>query len=105
MNYEWAFFVASWESLLAFVMLCIASFMHYGKEKNRLLILGGVGFLVAAMGRLYQEYLNRYPGVPQNLGIEETFNFLNEQIAYSSLATAMGLTLAGFSYLFFVIKK
>lgn len=105
MTHEWAFFIASWESLLAVVMLCAASLIHYSKEKNGLLLTCGLGFLVAATGKLYQEYVNRYPGIQPNLGIEETFNLLNEHIAYSGLITALGLTIAGFSYLFFAIKK
>ena len=105
MTYDWVLFISSLLFILGIVILSIASFIHYRKNNNKLLIFSGMGFAIAAMGRIYQEYINRYPGLPENLGIQETLNILNEQLTYSNIVAAEGLTLSGVSYLLYVLKK
>lgn len=107
MSHESMSLIASWGVLLALILLFLGSMINWKSTGNMLLLFTCLGFALAVIGNLYRSYIAYYPGAlsaaPQT--IEGFFNYANQQAAYGSLVSGLGLTVAGVSYLIFVLKR
>jgi hypothetical protein len=103
-NYNAVFLALNVGQIFATILLAVACFIYFGRTKDKLLLIAGLGFVLNFSGAMHATYIEHFaPHVATNL--ENLFDMSNKEITFSYMLSVIGLGVAGVSWVLFSIKK